>query len=531
VFDLLELLESAASGSNIQEVPASLHALCARVRVPEKAGDHVFSNLEGIENDTSTLTVWLPPEEKAAIVSDKEKLLVPGKSVLAKYEGEWHEGRVVDFDMFAGNVVVEWAFDGSESTLPVAKVNPKLKAEEKKAKKKEQWLNAPWILAIFGQRRGRKEAALRVLACTEKCCTGLWSAESIEVLDELRGDAGGDTAIAVEAKQVIGEDVEPLFDTLLEKFGLPMIRRVAKAAKCYMQLMGSLFIVGSAEERARGLDYLRWLLAERLERRRWDGSEDLPDERDVSASASALSSCCKSQAVSHVATTRDQCLWLEPGKLRDLERETDTIIVLDLGHYDADSEWDGSQIGAVHVCGHDPKLRTSAVHKLEKLLEAVLAWEDPEADDGDSAKNEAIIKKLAKRAKLKEQGKVEEDLLIKSTEKPAQAAAKRPLDTGSDNGGSGNPEKRPREETTTNNQVVAPQCPLAPSNPLTELRKLKKWPVSTSEWNEVQDEVWAGHPALRAGWIRCWSRSKDSEYYYRLVDGVTTYSISDVMQR
>merc|ERR1712061_796752 len=63
-----------------------------------------------------------------------------------------------------------------------------------------------------------------------------------------------------------------------------------------------------------------------------------------------------------------------------------------------------------------------------------------------------------------------------------------------------------------------------PSNPLQELRKLKYWPKDNQSWQDLQESIWFGHPKLAPGWIRVWSRSKDSEYYVRVSDGKATFN-------
>ena len=39
------------------------------------------------------------------------------------------------------------------------------------------------------------------------------------------------------------------------------------------------------------------------------------------------------------------------------------------------------------------------------------------------------------------------------------------------------------------------------------------FPQTLEQWIEVQNVVWAGHPALPPNWVRIWSRSKGKEYY------------------
>ena len=39
------------------------------------------------------------------------------------------------------------------------------------------------------------------------------------------------------------------------------------------------------------------------------------------------------------------------------------------------------------------------------------------------------------------------------------------------------------------------------------------FPQTLEQWIEVQNVVWAGHPALPPNWVRIWSRSAGKEYY------------------
>lgn len=57
----------------------------------------------------------------------------------------------------------------------------------------------------------------------------------------------------------------------------------------------------------------------------------------------------------------------------------------------------------------------------------------------------------------------------------------------------------------------------------------KGFPKNVDEWQKVQHEVFAGHPELPEGWIRCWSKSKDREYYFCLKDARTTFEWSSML--
>ena len=55
------------------------------------------------------------------------------------------------------------------------------------------------------------------------------------------------------------------------------------------------------------------------------------------------------------------------------------------------------------------------------------------------------------------------------------------------------------------------------------------FPKSISEWNIVQDLVFAGHPSLPEGWIYAWSRSRKCAYYVRKEDNHSVFDIKKVV--
>lgn len=70
--------------------------------------------------------------------------------------------------------------------------------------------------------------------------------------------------------------------------------------------------------------------------------------------------------------------------------------------------------------------------------------------------------------------------------------------------------------------------PAAPSDPRTELSRLAAYPQTTQDWASVQDRIWVGHKPLAPNWIRCWSRSRDVEYYVNVLTMTTTFVLADV---
>ena len=64
-----------------------------------------------------------------------------------------------------------------------------------------------------------------------------------------------------------------------------------------------------------------------------------------------------------------------------------------------------------------------------------------------------------------------------------------------------------------------------------EVLKTIPWPKSVDQWASLQSKIWAGHPPLRRGWIRCWAKGVDAEYYLRQSDLYTTFNSDDVIER
>jgi hypothetical protein len=191
---LLELVTSASSDMQIQQLPAEFPLQCARVRVPAAAGAAILDAIEAIEDDTGTLCVWLPPAEAPRTAfTEEEACFKVGLPVRAQFEGEWHDATVADVDIFERKLVVMWQWDQSKTQLSMEKVKPKLTKWQKLERRRCKWLRAPWVLVIFGSKVQRLIAALRIMAKSEEVCQGLWSSEMIDCLDELRNasDVGG----------------------------------------------------------------------------------------------------------------------------------------------------------------------------------------------------------------------------------------------------------------------------------------------------------------------------------------------------
>uniref|UniRef100_A0A7S1ATL4 Tudor domain-containing protein n=1 Tax=Noctiluca scintillans TaxID=2966 RepID=A0A7S1ATL4_NOCSC len=164
-----------------------------------------------------------------------------------------------------------------------------------------------------------------------------------------------------------------------------------------------------------------------------------------------------------------QATWMRPDRLRSVEHETETIIFFDDGGGSALEQ--GSR--RLLICGWSDPHRCTAKAKLE--------------DIGSSAS--ATTAKFA----------------------PEHSSGKRHLETS---------------ESTA--EPDAKRSNTDQSNPREALKTIA-WPTTINQWGQLQKKIWFGHPKLQNGWIRCWSRSQDREYYLRLKDMKTTFELNEVL--
>eukprot|EP00928_Gymnodinium_smaydae_P043708 TRINITY_DN29236_c1_g4_i1.p1 TRINITY_DN29236_c1_g4~~TRINITY_DN29236_c1_g4_i1.p1 ORF type:complete len:1008 (+),score=293.12 TRINITY_DN29236_c1_g4_i1:57-3080(+) len=202
--------------------------------------------------------------------------------------------------------------------------------------------------------------------------------------------------------------------------------------------------------------------------------------------------------------------------------------------------WRPQAAASAHVCGPDAWARAAAVEKLAAMLEKIQVDNEEEqidakeaerasADDGDGRASAS-----KKAAAAWDGGRVAGGgaAILDS----AGASAGEPATAIGSSGASATeqwPEEPRREEASgalaEPDAVPAEEAEevVAPVDARQALRELGHWPMDTKAWIAVQDVVWAGHPRLKPGWIRVWSRSKDSEYYYRVEDGKTTFQLRE----
>lgn len=559
---LLGVARSASQDAEVVAVPENLNAFCARLRVPQVAWK-VAAALPTIEREHGVTGLWVGPSEEQDDDEPEEEqdiVLRRGMPVSVIYEdGSSYEAAVVSIDEDAAMVTVQWPEDGSKTKLHAHRVRPKAEEANKQAKKNRAWLRNPWVLALFGPLRQRKTAALSVLQACEGVCPGLWSSEVVDVLDELRGGPNEDCSISIEAKPLVGEGMDPLFATLAEKKGRPLIRRAALASSCGIQTLGNkakkcgMFFVGNSEERKRGLEYLRWAVAEdralveqlatdNVTDADWDEADDEGSEPSARSFANEFRKVRKSRDdVFCIVSTAGTTCWLEPAHLRDIERETNTLILVDHGY--VGNDWTPTALAEIHICGADDERRTSS----RALVEAKLAEIASQVEETPDVENATEVEEPAKKKPKKghsdkttawDGGKLMGAAQALSEQAPSSApgSGKQTIDSGRRQA-EGTAQVADPVTAPVAAQVAAalpasaavPAVPLQPTNPLAELRKLPSWPLDTAAWAQVQDIVWANHPLLAKGWVRIWSRSKDMEYYFRMQDGKTTFKLSEAM--
>lgn len=231
--------------------------------------------------------------------------------------------------------------------------------------------------------------------------------------------------------------------------------------------------------------------------------------------------------VTSVPATRRQCAWLEPRSLRGVEEKTDTIIVIDHGtaaQHVGGYAWESAAMSFIYVCGHDAKCRASAADKVRRMVADILAEDAPEAveetplDEKDAPLSHLTkAREVAAAAAATAEAESEVADVSEPEKKKLKGAPKALPKSGA---------KPPPEETEAPTESILNEK----SDPMKVLRSLPRWPVNINEWSGLQDVIWSGHVALKDGWIRVWSRSKDSEYYYFPTSGKTTFDRSEVVK-
>lgn len=188
---------------------------------------------------------------------------------------------------------------------------------------------------IFGERQGRRQAELRIMALVEMKLRGYYSySERYKPhLEPPEVDWGTDII-----------DVTQNFKMLLGKGGNTK-RKLARAARCVIEYIGTLaFISGTNEQRRRGRTYIQALI-EQIEFQKVE-IPDLDMRDDISAITIPTSS------VGYVTGKGGAAL-------RDVEERTKTFCFIEDSSSDKECR--------VFVCGADAASREEAIHEIEKL--------------------------------------------------------------------------------------------------------------------------------------------------------------------
>lgn len=436
---LQALLQLAKPDCEVGQVPEVLALSCAQVRVPEEARWSLKSKLADLENEFEVLCFWK---------SDRE--------------GE---------------------------------AEPELRSSQDKmdkamAEQRRQWLSSASTLAVLGPPRQRYRACLRVLAASEACCKGLWTAN----LDLAVAEVGqGDSAAAgVEAQG--GPWLQAAADA--GRVSEQSVQRASNASNCCLELLMpvGVLIMGAPPDRARAVDYFRWLLNE--------GDADISFERSVRAD------------VTEIVTTQQRSHWLERSQLRSIEKDTKTVVILEHAENDEKTDWEPSARAEVHVCGCDPILRARAVGQVEGLLQSLGPECEQVAADSSSDLRRTSATDALKLLQEERQRIQELEKKLKEAEQDRQRLQEQ-----------ASAPSKPRETPQKTAKQAAPTG--KPSDPAAEIQKLKAWPKDNQAWLKLQGTIWANHPKLAPNWIRVWSKSKSSEYYVRLTDGKTSKNFAD----
>lgn len=561
------------------EVPHELEAFAASIRVPHAAAEAVEKELESLEAEFGVSAVWCKQTDsqtdsqklKAELEMDEE--VRPGVEVRAVFEdGEWYDATVTDVDALSGKVEIRWRCDSSTSRIPRQDVKPKPSAESKRRQKHENWLASAWRLAVFGPLRERKIVVVKIATIVEEQCPGLWTTELLRTTEELRGSVGEDTSIDINvvplSSQGAGASLHHLKKQLKE-----VVRRASTAAGCHMELLRrwALLMVGSAEERSRGKDYLEWLASEERERSqaapattssaigqdavRWtdsDGDQLLLRLGERRCLDFFMNGVCKVRDITILAaegdTLRLRGTGADGATTRCVERPVDeeaashAVTLFDRSVRARSSS--GAQRSDVDVvettCSQAVWLEPVELRTLEKKTKTIVVMPEGCGSNSDWRPDAACKILVCGRdpaGRVDAVAKLWDLVQAAKAHQSSEAEAAEEPDPGKDTAFSEDPSKKqaPSEPAPDLRQVPAetppqmpenPEGPSARSNPLRELRALP-WPKDNQTWQALQERVFWGHPPLPRGWIRIWSRKQDKEYYLRVTDGKTTFNIAD----
>merc|ERR1719162_2873883 len=183
-------------------------------------------------------------------------------------------------------------------------------------------------LAIFGPRRGRRGAELKVMSSVENKNPG-WGSRGVKDFKDDR-DWGTDTFVLRD-------------DELSYALGSQGYTRkkLAAASGCIVQYVGNVaFFAGLYEERRRARRYMRWLLEQRHGAVKVKDADVLDDVQNMEVPSESIGGLMQNKGA----------------VLRKVEEETNTFLFMARDHDDRER---------LFICGHRKEERKQA----EKLLE------------------------------------------------------------------------------------------------------------------------------------------------------------------
>eukprot|EP00747_Dinoflagellata_sp_TGD_P090368 gnl/TRDRNA2_/TRDRNA2_164679_c2_seq1.p1 gnl/TRDRNA2_/TRDRNA2_164679_c2~~gnl/TRDRNA2_/TRDRNA2_164679_c2_seq1.p1 ORF type:complete len:736 (+),score=121.26 gnl/TRDRNA2_/TRDRNA2_164679_c2_seq1:3-2210(+) len=471
----LHMMPQAGAAGDASSVHEELQECCSHVRVPRVATAQVSgksrADLESIEAETGTMCFWLPVG--TAVTPRKEgggavRLAAGGACTPGTKIQAKYQGEwypATVLGVGSGVGKVRIEWEFDGSESDVLTANTKTGNSD--LDKRQDWLKQPRVLAIIGPERQRRACALRVMASSERACRGLWTSSTALLLAEVRDGAGEDEVIfGMEAFSKEGSDAD--LEWAVGPQGQQALHRAATAANCKLEYVGRIAVfVGFPEEREKGREYARWAVASRR-----------PSARGPTLS---LPDADMREDITICAVPEGKVSRLKPDKLWPIERSTETLILFDDGGGSALEEGQRRLL----VCGCNANYRQQAVG-------CVLAM----------CKGPSVLDAAAAAAS---------DPISSA---PRTSALRRPLEVS----GATEPERKVASRASTL---------IKKTDPREELRKIP-WPASINAWGMLQNTIWAGHPKLKQGWIRVWSRSQDSEYYLRLKDMKTSFDLAEL---
>merc|ERR1740121_1846187 len=401
-----------------------------------------------------------------------------GDAVEAQWREEWHGALVRGPGQAAGRIRITWDFDGSQQDIVAENVRLPGGASKNSGSQPatQGALKGARVIAVIGNEKNRRACVLQIMASSESACPGVWMASLEEAEQEAReGKSEDEVFCGVEAAKHEGTAAE-LEWLRSATIGQQALRSAARAAGCIIQIVGqAYFFAGFPAQRSRAREYVQWASKSRMQM----GIAGLQGQALARRGLSVVDADMRDD-VTTMTVHEAHMAWLRPNDLNVLEQETETLLVFDDGGGSVLER--GSR--RLLICGEQDQLRQKARARVEALCASAPA--------------------------------------------PSAAAAAAPA-AGISLVGASMAAKRPAEDPSAGAfDAKRPRSGVPKSDPKAVLKTIP-WPDSINQWGLLQNKIWAGHPKLQRGWIRCWSRSQDSEYYLRLTDKLTTFQINDVL--